>query len=209
MNNDKSLKSLLDMQKNERIEQACKIAEEYYSKSSNPKFHRTKEESSAATQFSMENSKLIKKYEDEMYNSIIYDTKYPLSERIEACNQSIQVYNHFKSFCYSSFGGKIYFQNMWEYCHNAHNECFSYKDMLKEKLTKLQNKLTKEQDVNDLENDLYELLTIENPILQSKLFSYYSPKYKYAIKKILSEWESYNAIKKTKYKNSYMIELVD
>lgn len=45
-------------------------------------------------------------------------------------------------------------------------------------------------------------------ITQSLLFTYYDVSIKNDIKRILNEWESYNAIKRTKYKNSYMIELL-
>ena len=37
------------------------------------------------------------------------------------------MYEDFKKFCYSKGeGGKIFFDDRWEYCHNSKNPCFSY-----------------------------------------------------------------------------------
>ncbi|MDD6710072.1 MAG: hypothetical protein PUE26_07990 [Ruminococcus sp.] len=194
----------------ERAKKACEIAKDYAAKSNNPKFHRTAEEKEASGNFSSEHSSEINFYENKIYNdSLAFNRKISIDDRIIACQQSIDAYYEFKAFCYKSYGGKIYFQDMWEYCHNIKSECFSYLECLTEELEKLQCRKSTQQIIDNLENDLYEILGAEDPILQSKLFSYYPQQLKKYIKKILDEWETLDIIRKTKYKNTYMIELID
>lgn len=179
------------------------------SKHSNPKWHRTKREKEASTDFYLNNISDIKYHEAKIYNDFIaYDRNKDILERINACEEAISSFYEFQKYCYQSHGGTIYFQDHWEYCHNSKSDCFSYLDNLNVLLKKLKNKVELENNLKNLENDLYEVLSVENPILQSKLFSYYPPKFKTHIKKILDEWESYEAIKRTKHKNSYLVELL-
>lgn len=59
---------------------------------------------------------------------------------IENCQNAIKAYEDLKQFCYAkSKGGQIYFQDMWECCHNSKNPCFSYIDSTIDLLTELQD----------------------------------------------------------------------
>ena len=106
--------------------------------SSNPKFHRTKAEKHMSTEFLLQYAAKIKEFEDNIYCSKAYDKTQSITERIRACDKSIQSFYDFKNFCYSYDGGVIYFQDHWEYCHNSHNECFSFVENLKKQKEKLQ-----------------------------------------------------------------------
>ena len=50
-------------------------------------------------------------------------------EIINKCDKHIDAYEKCRNVCYSKGeGGKIYFQDTWECCHNSRNECFGYSD---------------------------------------------------------------------------------
>lgn len=187
--------------------------EEYERKrrnSSNPKWHRTSEERDEKLKFSLANRSKISKYEADIYNDgRPYDNTLSIDERIEACDNSIRAFYILKDFCYQTYGGKIYFQDMWEYCHNSKNECFSFVDHLEKELEKLKKNRNSAIMYDNLENDLYETLSLSQPIAQAELLKYYPDDLKTNIRQILKEWESYDAIKRTKYKNTYIIELVE
>lgn len=147
--------------------------EEYERKrknSSNPKWHRTSKEKDESFKFSFDNRSKISKYETDIYNDgRPYDNTLSIDERIEACGSSIRAFYILKDFCYQTNGGKIYFQDMWEYCHNSREECFSFVDHLTAQLEKLKNKKRILDNYKNLEEDLYENLKTAQPITQAKL----------------------------------------
>lgn len=152
--------------------------------------------------FSFRNRELLKTYEDNIYNKgIAFDESKNIFERIEACKHSISAFYELQDFCSRSPEGKIYFKKMWEHCHNSRNPDFSFVEHLEKQKHYL-------EQLSTLEKDLYEVLEVEPMILQSELIKFYNPIFKEKIRQILKEWESYGAIKRTKYKNSYMIELL-
>lgn len=123
----------------------------------NPKFSRTDKEEELSFQFSYRNSDKLAKLDAEIYAAknnigkagIRWQKKASveeIQERIKQCDNAITVYEKYKKICYRSKGGQIYFQDMWEYCHNTHNPCFDYIDdvvKLKAELENLlQNKAT-------------------------------------------------------------------
>lgn len=105
--------------------------------STNPKFHRTPHEQELSFCFSQSYREIL----DEM-EKVIYDLdeeitqirkkskkikNYSKDEIINLCEKEISAYNNLKEFCYSNGeGGKLYFQNMWEYCHYNWNDCFPF-----------------------------------------------------------------------------------
>ena len=191
------------------VENAMKQHKEYIASSTNPKWHRTEGESHMKSTFHSSHASVINEYENKIYDQRCYDKTLSTEQRIKYLEKSIQAYNDLKDYCYQSPEGALYFQDMWEHCHNSHNPDFAFVDNLKVSLDKLMIKQQKESDFENLENDLYETLTIEHPILQSKLLSYYPSQYRNRIKKILVEWESYEAISKVKQGKSYLIDLID
>ena len=212
---------------------ALKVYEEYASRTSNPKFHRTSEESNASFHFSSNNSSIIKSYEKKICNCFASCNKSKtLKAQINACDRSLEAFYEFKEFCYNSYEGTIYFQNMWEYCHNSKSECFSFDENInahKEKLERacerqkkkkeaekrkerLQEQKEKEAErlavlSQNLQQDVFDVLQQNSPMLQCDLFKFFDSKLKKNIIKILEEWESCDAISRIKSKNSYMITL--
>lgn len=119
----------------------------------NPKFHRTEKEERFSFNFTCKHGSKLSKHETILYNSVSNIGKCgnrwmkkasieELQDKIEKCNIAITVFNTFKSFCYQTKGGTIYFQDMWEYCHNSKSECFSYIDSVLELKTKLKDELS-------------------------------------------------------------------
>jgi len=54
-----------------------------------------------------------------------------LEQKILLCEDAITAFKSFRSFCYKAGqGGRIYFQDMWEHCHNSRNPDFSYIDSI-------------------------------------------------------------------------------
>ena len=108
--------------------------------SRNPKFHRTEKEDELSFNFSQKHTNKLAKLEDELYDAadsigkitkkwIKSSTKIDIQQAINRCDIASSKYENLKQFCYKkSKGGMIYFQDMWEYCHNSKNPCFSYID---------------------------------------------------------------------------------
>ena len=195
---------------------SLQIYEDYVSKASNPKFHRTSEESQARFDFLSDNSSIVKYYERKIRNCFAPGNKSKsLKTQINACDRSLEAFDEFKEFCYQSYEGMLYFQDMWEYCHNSKDECFSFDENIidhKEKLKRAYQKQKEAEKIaalsQNLQQDVFDVLEQNSPMLQCDLFKFFDPKVKKNIVKILEEWESYDAIIRTKSRNSYMITLV-
>lgn len=118
--------------------------------SSNPKFNRTFEEDELSYEFSQEYSQDIDKLEKIIYEGMNFNESdlNEIKQSIYKCNKSIQAYYELKKFCYKHKGGKIYFQDMWEFCHNSKNDCFEYVEQLYDTKKYLQDLYVKEKRPN-------------------------------------------------------------
>jgi len=114
--------------------------------SNNPKFRRSNEDENLVTEFSMGYEDEVQKMENDIYDSCNAIGKYNLKtittnerdEKIILCKKAIDTFEHWKKFCYShGIGGTVYFQGMYENCHNSNNEQFSYIDSVIETLQQL------------------------------------------------------------------------
>ena len=98
-------------------------------------------------------------------------------EIINKCDKHIDAYEKCRNFCYSKGeGGKIYFQDMWECCHNSRNECFGYSDDIYEN----------REILRELLNDNDRIITnsleiIENTNNIDELCKYYDIALKHAV----------------------------
>lgn len=112
---------------------------DYESHSANPKFHRTFEEGELSIEFIQKYQNKVSVMEEKIYNTAgivdidMHSPKFAddntIIKLIKKCDTHINEYEKCKMFCYSKGkGGQIYFQDMWEYCHNSQNECFGYAD---------------------------------------------------------------------------------
>lgn len=197
----------------DRVQRAMAIHEEYISKSSNPKWHRTSEEKTASFDFQCRNRRIISSYENKIYNDgKPYDKERSVTARINACKKSIDAFYEFQKFCYQSYGGTIYFQDLWEYCHNSKNECFSFVEPLEEQLNYL---LENEEDLRYRDRKLKTLRSeliryiLENPdTLQKSIYSFFRPILKHDIQHALRDMERENIISRVKTRGSYIINII-
>lgn len=93
---------------------------------------RTFEEDNLSFEFEEKHESTIKKYENLIYKSINLKKSNlnEIKESIKILNDSIQAYYDLKKYCYKYKGGIIYFQDVWEHCHNTHNSDFAYVENL-------------------------------------------------------------------------------
>ncbi len=140
--------------------------------SNNPKFKRTNQEKELSFQFTYK-SPSYKKVENlmikfEEHYSIIADmpeicTKSEFKAYIQKVDNVLNFFYKAKDISYNTKGGMIYFQDMYEYCHNSSNECFS----IAEDLIDLREKLDKilYDNFNEVEdNAIIEIFSIDNSI---------------------------------------------
>lgn len=133
------------------IELGRERARESERNSSNPKFHRTEIEKDLSFEFYEQYFDEASKAEATIYDRVqaasgayIRWSKTAsveeIKQKIALLDEAITAYDDFKKFCYSKGdGGKIFFDDRWEYCHNSKNPCFSYiQSVLDEKTFLLQ-----------------------------------------------------------------------
>lgn len=105
---------------------------------------RTEKEENMSFEFSEKYSEKLTILEDAIYEAaqnigntgkrwLKNATKEEILEKIKLCDFAINTFNECKKFCYGKGkGGTIYFQDMWEMCHNSKSPCFSYIDNIVE-----------------------------------------------------------------------------
>lgn len=167
------------------------IAERKNSK--NPKFHRSDHDKKLRNEFRQKNYSIIQDYENRIYISDKAD--------YNKLKSNLAAFDEFEKFCYANGEcGKIYFQDMWEFCYNSKKECFSYKETI---LESMQNYL----DANRAVIDIIEILKINETYLQKDLkheINYCTPQ---EIGAIIKEMVNNKIITREKYKNTYLLKL--
>lgn len=172
------------------LERVKKIQE----KSSNPKFHRTASENYETLKFSMEFEKDIESFNSRIYGDFDFDNINKLKKRIKAIDE-------FKKFAYSKGdGGKIYFQDMFEHCHNSKNDCFSLRDKYSQQIEHLEM-------IETLKSLLIKYIKSNNGVVQKDLYKDFPGYDRYMIQKILREFDNNDLIIREKYKQSYKLKI--
>lgn len=162
-------------------------------KSYNPKYHRTEREKKLKSQF-------FQKYLDtiEIFESKIYITD---SKNLKSLQANLKAFFEFKEFCYSDGeGGRIYFQDMREYCHNSKNPCFSFSDRIHEAI----------EDLNKTQIIILKILNIlgnNEEILQKDIYDCIPEYSKSEISKVIYALDKSEKIFRSKYKNTYILTL--
>jgi hypothetical protein len=171
--------------------------------SSNPKFHRSFKEEELS--YSFENkyyneiAKRIEKFETPYHNSF---SEQDLSKKIMLLEQSITEFDKCKNFCYSKGkGGTIYFQDMYEYLHNTHNDCFSYRDMILGSLEECY------YERDELIPEIKNVISNHNGILQKNIYAELPDFQRSDIQRMLRKLESENVITRIKKSGSYELHL--
>lgn len=105
----------------------------------NPKFHRTSEEKNLSYQFSDKYGDKIDKFEERWYEQLeLANDTNDKTKKLKYYNKALSIYDNAKEFAYSNGeGGEIYFDDMYEHCHNSKNPCFSLRDGLVENIEEL------------------------------------------------------------------------
>lgn len=171
--------------------------------STNPKFHRTAQEDELSFNFWTKYEKEFKKLEDSFCN--LYGKSFKsdnLDIKISTLQEALEAWNKAKSFCYSKGeGGKIYFQDMWEYSHNSKNDCFSYGDNIKESLEDAV------YEKNVLRPTIKDVISKNEGILQKNIYSLIPDIEKSKIQSILRVLENNDEIIRIKKSNSYELHI--
>lgn len=184
---------LVGQEREEYNDLGLKLVLEDRKNSNNPKFHRSDQERKLRNEFSQKNHSIIQDYE----NRICISDKADYNK----LKSNLVAYDEFQKFCYDNGdGGKLYFQDMWEYCFNSKKECFSFKETI---LEYMQNYL----DANRAVIDIIEILKTNDTYLQKDLkhkINYCTPQ---EIGLIIREMVDKDIIAREKYKNTYILKL--
>lgn len=169
-----------------------KVIEEH-EKSYNPKYHRTEHERELRSLFSRKYRDTIDIFESKIY---IADLK-----NLKSLQANLKAFYEFKEFCYSDGeGGRIYFQDMWEYCHNSKNPCFSFSDRIHKAI----------EDLNKTQIIILKILNIlgnNEEILQKDIYDCIPEYSKSEISYVIYSLDKMGKIFRSKYKNTYILTL--
>ncbi|GAB6170746.1 hypothetical protein JCM15765_02240 [Paradesulfitobacterium aromaticivorans] len=184
-------------------------------RSINPKFHRTEREEDLSFNFSQKWASAIQKYEDDIYSETAkVGTLNSVDDNIEQCHKAIAAFEAFRNYCYKkSKGGQIYFDDMWEHCHNSKNHCFSYIQSTKDYL----NELTENYDAykvrfekeSQLDKILLDIISNDNGISQRKLYPLIPEVPQASIRKAVDELVKAGKVIKEKKGSSYTLWLAE
>lgn len=181
-------------------------AMEYYKNSPNPKFHRTESENELCFQFYSKNIHTVEEYEERIYNNSLRTKNATIDEQLKMDSSAIKAYNEFKKYCYKTKGGTIYFQDMYEHCHNSNNPDFNYIDRINDNYTFL----TKHYDtLINLDSIIIQTINSNPGLLQKDIYKLINVELKSIIQHKIRELETENKIKRTKQSGSYLLELQD
>ncbi|WP_106768822.1 hypothetical protein [Paenibacillus faecalis] len=213
IHNAKGINEILPTRKKleEQIKHDLQKTIESEKHTTNPKFHRTEREEELSFNFSQKWVSIIQKYEDAIYKETEkVGTMNSIDENIEQCYEAIAAYEAFKNYCYrKSRGGQIYFDDMWEHCHNSKNPCFSYiqstKDYLKELKENYDAYKVRFEKESQLDMMLLDIINNENGILQRKLYKLIPEVPQASIRKVVDELVKIGKVKKEKKGSGYLL----
>jgi hypothetical protein len=181
----------------------------YKKNSANPKFHRTEDDDDELSScFYHKFQKTISLAEDKLFklaNSISSDN---LDEEVIRTKKTIAHYEQFREFCYShGKGGQIYFDDMWEHCHNSKNPDFSYIEYFENHLDKLEMRRLNIDEHAIIRSKLIEFIKANDGIKQSNIYKEFEPDYKHIIRSVLMDLEKYGIITRVKKGNTYELHI--
>lgn len=166
-------------------------------------------EESLITDFSIEFEQTLSLAEDKLYtlaNSIYSSDDIDL--QILKVRQVISHYEQFKDFCYSKgIGGTLYFQDMWEHCHNSKNPAFNYIDSFKERLEQLELRKWNMDEMAIIRDKLLQVIKEHPGILQKDIYAHFKAELKIPIRGELMSLEQYGTIRRKRYGSTYKLYL--
>ena len=123
-------------------------------------------------------------------------------KKIIKLNEALECYDKIRKFCDSEGeGGKLYFEDMWEHCHNSSDPDFSYGNIMIE----LRNELINERELYIPQ--ILNIISNNASILQKDLYVLVPSIKKYTVQKLLRELEHESKIIRTKKNGSYTLKI--
>lgn len=184
----------------------------------NPKFFRSTKEEDLIDEFFLYHKSKIDDFEYFLSTSAssTYSSE-EIDDIISNLKTTIKIFYDFKDYCYShGLGGCLYFQDMWEHCHNSQNPCFSYVTQFEDRLDFLiQNYDSEKQALiahkawRDFRDNIQSILLVaiseHEGILQKDFYNLFDPIYKSYIQKELKLLSDQNLIIREKQGSSYKL----
>lgn len=197
---DSSSQIITDEEVAQLVQQGYQEALEYKLNSTNPKFHRTDKEDELSYQFSCAHGELsIKKSDafEDLYRQAF--TADDLPTKISLLRQTILKFEEVRQWHYKkSKGATIYFQDMWEYLHNAQNPCYSWVDLVRDYLEQC------EKEYNVIIPSIIEAIKLNEGILQKDIYKYVDAD-KSSVQRIIRNLCAQNIISRTKKGSTYTL----
>lgn len=171
--------------------------------SKNPKFHRSLHEEDLSFDFATKYENQVIIYTDKfetLYNNAQFTNN--LDQKISLLKQAVKAFKKAKKFCYSKGkGGKIYFQDMWEYLHNSQKDCYSYLDLIQNSLNEAI--FLKKNMIPRIINTI----KTHDGILQKDIYYLLPDINRQTIQNILKKLDTNHTIIRVKKGNSYELHL--
>lgn len=200
------------------LEPSSPLGEEIVGPIKNPKFFRSTREENLKDEFFLYHKSKIDGFEYFLSNSVssTYSSE-EIDDIISNLKTTIKIFYDFKDYCYSyGLGGCLYFQDMWEHCHNSQNPCFSYVTQFEDRLNFLiQNYDSEKQALiehkvwrdfrDNIQSILLTAISKHEGILQKDFYNLFNPTYKSYIQKELKLLADQNLIIREKQGSSYKL----
>lgn len=140
-----------------------------------------------------------------------------IEHKIEVLEQLITHYYNYKKFCYLRRNYRIYFQSVWEHCHNTHNPDFEYIEphyeryqyLMDHREQLLAKEKFREENLRRLDERLLYIIADNPGILQKDIYSYFDSIVKNDIGITLLNWSKDGRIVRYKSGNTYKLYLPD
>lgn len=181
------------------MREGYKHAKDYYENHPNPELHRTPDELEASYQFTTKWGNASSKKCDVFLNLAEKAfTETDTDKKIELLQDAISAFYSAKEWHYAKTeGGKIYFQDMWEYMNNSQNACFSWADVYQKQITDIL-----------YERDVIVPWIVENAktgFVQTAIYKAFPKQEQDYLRKIITSLVTKGIIKKEKKGNSYFV----
>lgn len=176
----------------------------------NPQIQKRMSQKDLSDDFMLKNLQRIRPLEKKL---CVNAEDLSVDAQIAAYKNALSAFDELKNFCYQTDGGKIYFQDMWEHCHNSKEECFSFESKLKERLEYLQNNrddlIYVQTHKSTLRSELKEYLSSHEGVVQKDIYKDFNPLLKSVIQHELYLMDKEGVIKRGKKGSSYLVELIN
>lgn len=187
------------------------------SKPLKPMFHSTYEEERLSAKFLWDNQEYLHEKQGKMIdlNKKANETITDVDVTISYCKKAIKAFYDLKNECYQTKGGMIYFQDIWEHCHNSQNPCFCFIEKTEKRLQDLTENYAERKKyyerrqyaMKHLKNDLITLISNHENILQKDIYSHFDADLKDNVARMLYDMDKKGEIKRVKHGSTYQLSI--